>query len=491
MKKTIASLILLFCQEAVLHAQKTSAAKTPNIIVILADDVGWGDAGCYGATKVKTPNIDRLAREGKRFTDGHASAAVCTPTRYSLITGQYSWRRQGSGLNNGVANGDSPLLIPTEMPNAPRLLKQAGYQTAIIGKWHLGFGLTRPDYNQELRPGPLEIGFHEFFGFPATNDRIPTVFVRDHKVLNLDPNDPLFYTYNEEEAKKQGMTPFAAGRNRIGWSKGGKSAWWKDTEIADTLTRECVQFIERNKEKPFFLLFTPHDVHAPTIPHPRFEGTSGLGKRADMLHEFDASVGEILSTLDRLGLAQDTLIIYSSDNGSYATDESGHKPNGPYRGVKSQLWEGGHRVPFIVRWPARIQPGVSDDLISTIDVPATLCAAARITLPPQALPDSFNLLPALLGEKNAPKRENLILMSGTGFLAIRNQQYKYMPNLAQADGWKGAAKKNPPAAAKPALFDLTKDPGETNNLNDTEAATAKRLAEALAKAKKDPNTRPQ
>lgn len=491
MKNPIQTLILLFCQVAILHAQEPTAAKTPNIIVILADDVGWGDPGCYGATKVKTPNIDRLAREGQRFANSHASAACCTPTRYSLITGQYSWRRDAIGLNKGVANGDSPLLIPTDVANAPSLLKQAGYQNAIIGKWHLGFGLTRPNYNQELRPGPLEIGFHEFFGLPATNDRIPTVFVRDHKVLNLDPADPLSYTYNEEEAKKQGMTPFAAGRNRIGWSKGGKSAWWKDTEIADTFTRECLQFIERNKEKRFFLLFTPHNVHAPIIPHPRFDGSSGLGKRADMLHELDASIGEILATLDRLQLAKDTLIIFSSDNGSYATNESGHKPNGPFSGVKSQLWEGGHRVPFIVRWPARIQPGVSDDLVSTIDVPATLCAAVGIAVPKDALPDSYNLLPALLGEKNAPKRENLVLLSGSGHLAIRCQQYKYMPNLAYADGWKAAAQKAPNAPAKPALFDLTKDPGETNNLYPTETATAKRLAEELAKAEKATRTRPQ
>ncbi len=335
-----------------------AATTFPNIHVILADDVGWGDAGCYGATLVKTPNIDRLAREGQRFVNGHASAAVCTPTRYSLITGQYSWRNKAEGLNKGVAKGDAPLLIPTTMTTAPGLLKQAGYRTALIGKWHLGFGLTKPDFNQELRPGPLEIGFHEYFGIPATNDRIPTVFVRDHRVLGLDASDPIHYSFDKDEAKSQGMSPWAAGRNRIGWAKGGKSAWWKDTEIADTHTRECVQFIERNKEQKFFLLFTPHNVHAPAIPGPRFVGSSGLSPRADMLQELDANIGELLQTLDRLSLANDTLIIYSSDNGAYVSDEKGHKPTGPYRGKKSQLWEGGTRVPFIVRWPARIQPGV-------------------------------------------------------------------------------------------------------------------------------------
>lgn len=476
-------------------AISATAAETPpsgpNIVVILADDVGWGDPSCYGATKVKTPHIDRLAREGQRFEDGHASAAVCTPTRYSLITGQYSWRRDGAGLNKGVASGDSPLLIPTDIVTAPGLLKDAGYRTALIGKWHLGFGLTRPNYNQELRPGPLEIGFHEFFGLPATNDRIPTVYVRDHRVENLDAKDPIRYSYNEAEAKKQGMTKMAAGRSRIGWAKGGEAAWWKDTEIADTFTRECVGFIERNKDEKFFLLFTPHDVHAPTIPHPRFAGTSGLSSRADMLLELDWSIGEILKTLDRLGLAKDTLVIFSSDNGAYVTDESGHKPTGPYRGKKSQLWEGGHRVPFIVSWPARVQPGVSADLVSTIDVATTICAAAGIKLPKDALPDSFNLLPTMLGEKDAPRRDNLILMSGMGKLAIRSGHYKYMPDLAVADGWEAGPKKKPNAPERPGLYDLSADPGEKQNLFEKQPDIAKRLAEQLAKAQSSPVTRPQ
>jgi arylsulfatase A-like enzyme len=501
---TLLALTALFCGHL-------PAAEKPNILVILADDVGWGDAGCYGATKVKTPNIDRLAREGQRFENSHASAAVCTPTRYSLITGQYSWRQSGEGLNKGVSSGDSPLLIPTTMTTAPGLLKQAGYRTALIGKWHLGFGETKPDYNKELRPGPLEIGFDEFFGIPATNDRMPIAFVRDHRVVGRDPADPISISYNEAEAKSQGLSAWAAGRNRIGWAKGGKSAWWKDTEISDTLTRECVQFIERNSraerdsltksarragagapgnEQPFFLLFTPHNVHAPAIPGPRFAGTSGLGNRADMLQELDASIGELLQTLDRLGLAKDTLVIYSSDNGAYVNDEKGHRPTGPFRGKKSQLWEGGTRVPFIVRWPARIQPGVSQDIASTIDVPATVCAAAGITLPKDALPDSFNLLPAMLGEKDAPKRDHLILMSGNGDLAIRDAQWKYIPDLAVADGWYAAKKKNANTPNKPALFDLSKDPGETTNLFSDKPEIVKELQARLEQAKATTRSRP-
>lgn len=465
--------------------------KSPNIIVILADDVGWGDAGCYGATKVKTPNIDRLAREGQRFLNGHASAACCTPTRYSLITGQYSWRQNATGLNKGVASGESPLLISTTMPTAPGLLKEAGYQTAIIGKWHLGFGKTSPDYNGELRPGPLEIGFHQFFGIPATNDRIPTVFVRDHRVVGLDPSDPIHVSYDKAVATKDGLTMFAAGRNRIGWGKGGKSAWWKDTEIADTHTRECVKFLERYQNQKFFLMFTPHDVHAPTIPHPRFVGSSGLGNRADMLHELDASIGEILGTLDRLNLTRDTLIIYSSDNGAYVTDEDGHKPNGPYRGKKSQLWEGGHRVPFIARWPSRLTPGVRKELVSTIDIAAIICAAAGIAIPGNALPDSYNLLPVMSGDANAFVRDDLVVMSGLGHLTVRSGDWKYMPDLKFADGWQNAGKIKPNAPARPALFDLSKDPGEQQNLHASHPEIAKKLSRLLEKSRSNTVTRPQ
>jgi len=478
-----AALAFAFCALATFSGNAADPSPTaPNIIVILADDVGPGDAGAYGATKIKTPNIDRLAAEGQRFEDAHASAAVCTPTRYSLLTGQYAWRRDAVGVNRGVANGNSPLLIPTTMPTAPGLLKEAGYRTAMIGKWHLGFGETTPDYNAELRPGPLEIGFDEFFGIPATNDRIPTVFVRNHRVVGLDPADPIQVSYDKDEAKRQGLSSWSAGRDRIGWGKGGKAAWWKDVDIAETHTGEAIKFIERNKDNRFFLYFAPHDVHAPKIPQSRFAGASGLGERADMLLGLDDAIGQILQTLDRLGLTNDTLIIYSSDNGAYVNDESGHRPTGPFRGIKSQSWEGGHRVPFIARWPARIQPGVSADLVSTLDVPATICAAAGVNVPKDALPDSLNLLPALLGESDAPKRDNLIIQCGAGHLSVRSGPWKYIPDLDVANGWK-SAKKDPNVPARPGLFDLSKDPGETTNLIKEFPDEAQRLAGLLASAK--------
>lgn len=463
----------------------------PNVIVILSDDVGWGDLGCYGATKIKTPNLDALAREGLRFTDAHASAAVCTPTRYSLLTGQYSWRVNANGLDKGVAAGDSPLLIPVRATTLPKIMKTAGYRTAAVGKWHLGFGNSKPDYNQDLSPGPLEIGFDEFFGFPATNDRIPTVFVRDHRVVGLDPKDPIEYTYQAPTDPSSHLKKFASGGSRIGWMSGGKAAQWKDTELTDTFTREVVAFVERNQNNPFFLYYAPHNVHAPAIPNPRFLGASGLSKRADCLVELDWSVGELMKTLERLKLSENTLVIFSSDNGAYVEDESGHRPNGPWRGEKSQLWEGGHREPFIARWPGHITPGVSDQLVCLIDLSATAAALASVPLAAAAAPDSFNLLPTLLGKTNPHPRDHLILMSGKGDLAIRQGNWKYIPDLATANGWSSWAKKDKAAPIKAALFNLETDKGEATNRNAQEPEISKRLAGLLEKARTASATRPR
>ena len=468
-----------------------SADRPPNIVVILADDLGYGDLGSQGATGIKTPNLDALAREGLRFTDAHAPAAMCTPTRYSMLTGQYSWRRKAIGLDKGVASGESPLLIPTDAVTLPGLLKSAGYRTGLVGKWHLGFGSSKPDYNGELKPGPLEVGFDEFFGIPATNDRVPTVFVRDHRVVGLDPEDPIRITY-QDPGKNSPMKKQAAGRGRIGWTSGGKAAWWKDTDIADTLTGEAVKFIGKHQAQPFFLCFTPHDVHAPTIPHPRFAGTSGLGPRADMVHELDESVGKVLATLERLGLTNNTLVILSSDNGAYKTVEGAHRPNGPWRGVKSQLWEGGHRVPFLAKWPGRIAPGESSALVGLVDLPATVAAVVGRPLPAGSAPDSFNLLPLMTGKDRNAGRDHLVLMSGKGDLALRQGPWKYIPDLSTADGW--SSRNKPPgkkAPAKPGLYHLGDDPGELKNLNSTKPEVAKRLADLLDHAKSTPVTRPQ
>jgi arylsulfatase A-like enzyme len=473
------SLAVLLAASTPFASVLAEPSARPNILVILADDVGPGDAGAYGATKIRTPHIDRLAAEGRRFDNGYASAAVCTPTRYSLLTGQYAWRQKADGVRKGVGNGLSPLLIPAEMTTVQRVLQQGGYHTAVIGKWHLGFGRDKPDYNADLRPGPLETGFDEFFGIPATNDRIPTVFVRNHRVVGLDPADPITVSYDKAEAEARGLSSWAAGRNRIGWGQGGKAAWWKDEDIAEAHTGEAVRFLERNADRPFFLFFAPHDVHAPKVPQKRFAGASGISERADMLLGLDDAIGQVLRTLDRLGLTKNTLIIYSSDNGAYVNEEGGHRPTGLLRGIKSTSWEGGTRVPFVVTWPGHIRPGVSRDLVSTIDIPATVCAAAGIAVPAGALPDSVNLLPALLDAPNAPQRDSLILQNGSGDLAVRSGPWKFIPDLDLADGWK-SKKKDRTAAPRPGLFNLAEDPGEERNVIAQHPDEAKRLADLLA-----------
>ena len=370
-------------------------------------------------------------------------------------------------------------------------MKKAGYRTGAIGKWHLGFGNSKPDYNQDLSPGPLEIGFDEFFGYPATNDRVPTVFVRDHRVVGLDPKDPIAYSYQAPKDPNSPLKKFASGGSRIGWMSGGKAAQWKDAELTDTFTREVVAFVERNQKNPFFLYYAPHNVHAPTDPNPRFRGSSGLSNRADCLVELDWSVGELMKTLERLKLADNTLVIFSSDNGAYVEDEKGHHPNGPWRGEKSQLWEGGHREPFIARWPGHITPGVSDELVCLVDLPATAAALVGVQLAADAAPDSFNLLPTLLGKTNPHPRDHLILMSGKGDLAIRQGSWKYIPDLSTANGWSSSATKDKTAPRKAGLFNLDKDKGEVTNRNTQEPEISKRLAGLLEKARTAPVTRPQ
>ena len=307
--------------------------QRPNVVLIYADDIGYGDLSCYGDTKVKTPNVDRLASQGLRFTDAYATSATCTPSRFSLLTGEYAWRQKGTG----VAPGNASLIIQPGRSTLPGVFKAAGYQTGVVGKWHLGLGGPEgPDWNGELKPGPLEIGFTHSYIMAATGDRVPCVYVENHRVVNLDANDPIRVDY----AKKIGNEPtgrenpellkmsyshghdmtIVNGVSRIGWMTGGKSALWKDEDMADVFTSQAVKFIENNQKKPasgqpLFLYFATHDIHVPRMPHPRFVGKSGLGARGDALLEFNWAVGEIMKTLDRLGLTKNTLVVLSSDNG--------------------------------------------------------------------------------------------------------------------------------------------------------------------------------
>jgi arylsulfatase A-like enzyme len=463
--------------------------RPPNILLILTDDLGYGDVGCYGATRVKTPNIDRLAAGGLRFTDAHSTSATCTPSRYALMTGEYPWRKQGTG----VLPGDAALIVEPGRTTLPSVLHQAGYATGCVGKWHLGLGRGNLDWNGPIRPGPLEIGFDYAFIIPATGDRVPCVYVENHRVAGLDPKDPIRVSY----AAKIGDEPtgrehpdlltlhpsrghdatIVNGISRIGFMSGGRAARWKDEDMADVLTQKAVRFIEQHKQGPFFLYFATHDIHVPRVPHPRFRGTSQCGVRGDVVHQLDWCVGELLATIDRLGLAKDTLVIFTSDNGpvvddGYADgavrDLNGHVPAGPLRGGKYSIYEGGTRVPFLASWPGRIKPGQSQALVSQVDLLATLAALAGQKLPPDAAPDSFNVLPALLGQ--SPKGRDHVV-EHAGALAIRQGLWKLIAGQGAA---KAPAKKAKAAAKKPRdtgpgpgrveVYDLGQDLGETKNL---------------------------
>lgn len=451
-----------------------AAAERPNIVFILADDIGYGDLGCYGAVRVRTPNLDRLAREGVRFTDAHTTASTCTPSRRSLLTGAYSWRQPAG---SGILPGDAPLSIPPGTVTLPSLLRQAGYATGVVGKWHLGLGGEGgPDWNGEIKPGPLEIGFDYAFIMPATGDRVPCVYVENHRVVGLDPSDPIRVSYKEkigdeptgrENPELLKLKPtyghdmtIINGISRIGWMSGGKAARWVDEEMADTFARKAIAFIEQHRDRPFFLYLAPHDIHVPRVPHPRFRGTSQAGLRGDAIHQLDDTVGQVLGALERLKLAKNTLVIFSSDNGGVNDDgyedfdPSDHKMNGPLRGRKGQLFEGGHRVPFLARWPRKIKPGSRcDELIALADMPATFAALVGVPLPADAAPDSFNVLPALLGRKHdTPLRPHLVMHRGgvKGPFAVRQGVWKFVEPHAEE--------------RVEMLFNLADDLGETRNL---------------------------
>jgi arylsulfatase A-like enzyme len=457
-------------------------SSKPNVILIYADDVGFGDLGCYGATRVKTPNLDRLARQGLRFTDAHSSAATCTPSRYSLLTGEYSFRLSKAR----VLPGDAPLLIPPATPNLASLFKSQGYRTSVVGKWHLGLGDGRIDWNGEIKPGPLELGFAECFLIPATGDRVPCVYVENRRVAGLDPADPIEVRYDQpvgdeptgkahpellkmKPSHGHDMT-IVNGVSRIGYMKGGKAARWVDEDMADTITNRACAFVERNRSQPFFLYFSTHDIHVPRVPHPRFANSTEMGPRGNAIAELDWSVGRILDTLDKNGLTRNTVVMFSSDNGPVVDDGyvdnavaalGGHRPAGPFRGGKYSNFEAGTRVPLLIRWPARIRRnGTSRALVSQVDFLRSFAKLLGTTLPKNAAPDSADMLSPLLGNAQSGRSH---LVEQAGVLSLRAGLWKYIEpgkgpkRNEQTDTELG----NDP---QPQLYDLAADPGERRNM---------------------------
>ncbi|WP_138990757.1 arylsulfatase [Larkinella sp. C7] len=476
--------LFLFCSVLVFSGLAAHAQQKPNIVLIYADDLGYGDLSCYGATKVKTPNIDRVAAEGLRFTNAHATSATCTPSRYSLLTGQYAWRKTGTG----IAPGDAALLIPTNRVTLPGMLQRAGYQTGVVGKWHLGLGPKGgPDWNGDIKPGPLEIGFNYSFLLPATGDRVPCVYVENHRIVGLNPSDPVQVSYKDPigteptgranpELLKMMYShghdqTIINGVSRIGYMSGGKSARWVDEEMADVLTGKVNQFIETNQKSPFFVYFSTHDIHVPRMPHSRFVGKSGMGPRGDAILQLDYCVGEVMKTLERLGLKDQTLVIISSDNGPVVDDGyqdeavtklGGHTPAGPLRGGKYSAFDAGTRVPFIVRWPGKVKAGTSGALLSQVDLLASLAVLTGQKVGEGEATDSFNTLNALLG-KDPKGRDYVIEHALNNTLSIVKGNWKY---IEPSQG--PAVQKNTNTELgnhpHPQLYDLKMDLRETKNV---------------------------
>ena len=463
--------------------ENSNTQKKPNIIIFYVDDLGYGDLSSYGALSVKTPNVDKLANNGIRFTDAHSSAATCTPSRYSLLTGQYAFRNAAE-----ILPGDAPLLIDPKTETLPKMLQKVGYKTAVVGKWHLGLGNGTIDWNNEVKPGPLEIGFDYSFLLPATGDRVPTVYLENYNVLGLSPDDPIQISYKKpfdgiptgisnpellrQAADKQHSNAIVNGISRIGYQKGGKSALWKDEDFPYVFTEKANRFIEENKENPFFLYFSFHDIHVPRLPSKEFQGKSSMGPRGDAIVQMDWVTGKIIAKLEALGLDKNTLVIFTSDNGPVLNDGyednavemlDNHKPSGFFRGGKYSAFEAGTRVPMIVYWPNTIKPGVSNSLVSQIDYYKSLASLLEINVAKNVAIDSKNILPALL---NANEKAREILLEESFTLSLRKNNYKYIAPIPEKrfPAWIKNKHIEGGFSSNPQLYNLSTDPKEENDI---------------------------
>ena len=493
--KLIRNSFLLAGGAVALGACGTDLPDNPNVVIILADDVGYGDLGCYGAIGVQTPNVDRLASEGIRFTNAHATASTSTPSRYSLLTGQYAFRKD----NTDIAAGNAGMIIRPEQFTMADMFKGLGYATAAVGKWHLGLGLETAgqDWNGKLDADLHDIGFDYHYIMAATADRVPCVFIEDGRVVNYDPDAPIEVSYeknfdgeptlrsnpelgyNLKSSQGHDMS-VVNGIGRIGFMKGGGKALWKDEDIADSVTVNAVRFIDAHAKEPFFLYFATNDIHVPRFPAERFRGKSTMGLRGDAIAQFDWSVGQILEALERNGLDDNTLVILTSDNGPVLDDGycdeaeekvGQHSPTGHLRGGKYSSFEGGTTVPMIVRLPGKAKKGRSTDmLISQIDFFRSLSLRLGARLPDGAAPDS----------RDWRVRKYVVEQAYDHTLSIRDSRWKY---ISPSDGtplvpWGTGIETG--HIPEPQLFSLDCDRGEMRNVAAEHPDIVKKMQKALA-----------
>jgi arylsulfatase A-like enzyme len=489
---------------------QTSKSETvkPNVVIIYIDDLGYGDVSCYGATAIKTPNIDNLASTGIRFTNGHCSSASCTPSRFSMLTGGYAFRQEGTG----IAPGDAAMIIKPETRTLADLFSEAGYSTGVVGKWHLGLGGEGgPDWNGFITPGPQDIGFDYSFLIPATGDRVPCVYTENGRVFGLDPTDPIQVSFKEkigneptglENPELLKMHPshghnntIINGISRIGFMTGGNSARWIDEYMADAITQKALDFMEKSKETPFFLYYSTHDIHVPRVPHPQFVGKSGMGPRGDAILEVDWAVGEIMKKLESLQLTEKTIVIFTSDNGPVVDDGykddavellGDHKPAGPLRGGKYSAFNAGTQVPFIVSWPGRIKYDTSDVLVSQVDFMASFAKMLNLDLNEKDAIDSYEMLDQLLGKLEV-NRDHFV-HQGNATMALIKGDWKY---IVPSDRPKMNLSTNTEMGTdpEPQLYNLKSDLGETKNLAKENTEKLKEMEALFHKIKNDGRTR--
>ncbi len=481
--------------------ENTTTNKMPNVIIIYADDLGYGDVGCYGASNIPTPNIDRMAANGLRFTDAHSATSTCTPSRYSLLTGNYAFRK-----NVNILGSDSGLLIPTGKSTLADLFKRKKYQTAVIGKWHLGVGDgSIIDWNGEVKPGPLELGFDYSYIIPVTGDRVPTVFLENYRVDKLNSEDPLLVTFvddprtlenpyaepdglknpalSKQKGDAQHSGSIISGISRIGYMTGGMAARYADEELPEILNDKAIHFIEANKDSSFFLFYSFHDIHVPRLPNKQFQGKTTMGPRGDAIVQMDWMVGQIVQKLEALNIADNTIIIFSSDNGPVVYDGyddqsvdllGNHKPAGAFSGGKYSILEGGNRVPTIVYWPSQVKTGVSNALVSQVDFFASFAQMLSLELADKEAIDSENLLDALLGKTQQGRN---IMLEEVYTLALREGSWKYIasrePNSFQWIEEKRSIRSG--LSNEPQLYNLENDITESKNLAFTEPQRVQRM----------------